>query len=622
MSLSYSPLQVVSVLDPVIDLEDQASRKYAITKGGNQYTYKEYIATTVSNNSITWNCPPPSANTIVDRKMYVKIPIRLQFTGTVTGATGPSALLLNPGKDAFRQFALSSSCQMLQLTINGQPVQIPLSEVIHGLNRYNCGEEVLATEYSLAQAVYPDQSHDYNDLYGSINNPLGNFLDARQGLVAPRGAIPFTIVQNNSTSAIVDAVLVEPLFVSPAYYGLGDAAGFYNVNAIQVTMNFLNNGFRAWSHAQSVSLGVYSTITNIQMQFSNFTGGDFSYDINAQPAILFKYITPSNQMHLSPVNMPLTYPYFEVTDSQTALPGTLAPGLIKQYTSNNLQLNSIPRKIYMFLKRNNTQLQQTAIYPDVFYPIFNVNITLGNYTGQLSSATVEHLYEIALKNGYRGSFTQFKGDKVPIGTYAVGGATLVTEGSVLAIDCSTDLGLPDGICAGYQDQVNFQVTFSTINRYTAANGAEDPALVFHIVTVNEGSFVIPQINSAVKSLGIITAHDILNARVDRNIKYHDIVTVNGGSRGNGNFLTNIKDFAIKNAPGANQFLKDTKLISSALSVPNPYSAVTMPAAAVARTLGYGEGGDGGAVYDPSQDMENYGGRRMSKKHLAKRLMHI
>jgi len=612
MSLNFAPLKTVSVLDPVIDLVEQAERKYVITKGGNQYTYKPYVATSISNSNIRWNCPPPSANTIVDRKMYVKIPLRLIFTGTVTGTT---SVLLNPGQDAFRQFPLSSSCSMLTVTINGQPVNIQLSQVIHALNRYNCGQDVLNSEYSMS-AVYPDISHDYADFVGSINNPLGTIVDSRQGLVDGRGSIAFKVVSNTSTAAIIDAVITEPLFVSPLYYGLGDAAGLYNVNTIEVSMDFVQNGFRAWSHAQ-VGTTNYSTITNIQMQFNNYTGGAFSYG-SIQPSILFKYITPSNQMPLSPINMPLTYPYFEVLDNITAL-GTLASGSIQQFTSNNLQLNSIPRKIYIYLKRADTQLLASANYPDVFYPLFNINVTLGNYTGQLSSATTEHLYEMAIKNGYRGSFTQFRGENVFCpsagNVFSSSMVTATMEGMVLCIDCSVDLGLPDNVCAGYQDQINFQVTFQTINNYVARNGNVDPIVNLHIVTVNEGSFVIPQINSAQKQLGIVTAHDILNAHVDHHIKYHDVVTINGGSQGLGNFLSNIKDIGST----VNDALRSSKVISKVLNVPNPYSAFTGPASQFAQSLGYG---DGGAVYDPSQDMENYGGKRMSKKHLAKRLMHI
>jgi hypothetical protein len=610
MSLSYNPLQTVSVLDPNIDLMDQQDRKYAILKGGNQYTYKEYIASTISNSSITFNCPPPSANTIVSRKMYVRLPIRLTFTGT--SASGGK--LLVPGKDAFRQFPISSSCNMLSLVINGQPANIPLSEIIHAMNRFNCGEEVLATEYSITPC-YPDQSQDYNDLDGSIGNPLSNFVDSRQGDINGRGAIPFTVVSDNGTTAIVDAVITEPIFVSPAYYGMGDAAGFYNVNAITVTMNFITNGFRAWSHMADAGTATSRIINSIQMQFNNFSTA-FSYG-SVQPSMLFKYITPSNQMNLSPVNMPLTYPYFEVTDHTTDFNTPAAYDAIGNYPSSNLQLNSIPRKIYIYLKRSNVQLQSSSIYPDVFMPILQANVTIGNYTGQLTSATQQQLYEMALKNGYRGSFIQWSGSKVGSASSFVtpGGTSFIaTEGSILCIDPALDLGLPDNVCSGYQDQVNFQVTLTAVNNFNHATlnrGMQAPLLTLHVVTVDEGSFVIPQINSAVKSLGIITAQDIINAKVSDGIKYRDVVQINGG----GNFWSNLKEIA---SP-VNKFLKDTKVISTALSAPNPYSMYTAPVASVAKSLGYG---NGGAVYDPSQSQGNYGGASVSRRSLASRLRDI
>jgi len=627
MSLSYAPLKVVSVNDPVIDLLDQQDREYVIIKGGNQYTYKQYNAQTISNTSITFNCPPPSANTIVSRKMYVQIPVRLTFTGsnTHTGATGAAENnLLSPGNDAFRQFPISSSCNMLQLVINGQPVNIPLSDVIHALSLYNCGESVLATEFSISPNM-PDQTHDYNDLVGSINNPLSNFFDARQGLAAGRASYAFTVVENTRTRAVVDAVITEPLFVSPAFYGEGDASGFYNTNAISATFNFVSNGFRMWSHVADTA----NVITNIQMQFNAFATA-FSYQNQATPSMLFKYITPSNQMNLSPVNMALTYPYFEVntypTDQPNALTFGQAPVTLQ---SANLQLNSIPRKFYIWIKRQNVQTYASAVYPDVFYPITNINVTLGNYTGQLTSATPQQLYEISLKNGFRGSYTQWTGQDVggamsfiTPGATGYAGATgysYMSPGAcVLCLDPSTDLGLPDNVCSGYQDQINFQVSVTTYNpldSVSRAKGMLQPFVTLWVATISEGSFVIPQINSAVKALGIITAQDIISAHVDHNIKYHDVVTINGGNAGSGNFLSNLKNVGMK----INDALKSSKLISKVLATPNPYSAYTAPASAFANSLGYG---DGGAVFDPSQDMENYGGRRMSKKSLAHRLRRI
>jgi len=197
------------------------------------------------------------------------------------------------------------------------------------------------------------------------------------------------------------------------------------------------------------------------------------------------------------------------------------------------------------------------------------------------------------------------------------------EGPVIALDMATDLGLPDNICAGYQDQVNFQVTFTTINNFTPPVGSPmaAPELVLYIVTVQEGSFCIPQINTATKNIGIVTAKDILNAKVSHRIKYYDVARINGGTQGRGNFLDTIEDIGSK----INNALEKSHVISKGLSVPNPYSEFTAPAAQFVSSLGYGAHHPqhhAGAVLDPSQSMGNFGGRHVSKKELAKRLMNI
>lgn len=447
MSLSYQPLNPVLVRDPITDV--YTTKDYAILKGGNQVTWKRYTTTSISNSSITWSCPPPSGNVFVDRKQYVLLPVRLIFTAP-GGLLGP---VLNPGNDAPRAFPLNGSLETLQGAVNGQSFSIFISDMVHALTHYNTGIRLHNKDYSLTP-TYPDQTQSYADLAsGNVRNPLGGYQNGIHECPMQRGGFPFTIVQNTTNQAVVDMVICEPLFLSPWFWGCGDTNGFYNVTTMDFNLTFLSNANRFWSHTP---LGASNTITNVQAVFSNFTSvfaTPFSYSDN-QPLMLFKYITPDETQVLSP-NMPITYSYYDVQryplDFSSAVPsGSISPlGLI---SSNNLQLNSIPRIMYVYARIRNQDLYTpgTGItQTDTYLALENMNVTFANYTGLLSSCDKAQLYQISIKNGCCMNWTQWSGERendpaswlTPVAQYG-------TIGSVMAVEFATDLGLPSDMCPG------------------------------------------------------------------------------------------------------------------------------------------------------------------------------
>jgi hypothetical protein len=617
MSLSYQPLTPVLVRDPITQVE--ASRDYAILKGGNQVTWKQYTTTSISNSSITWSCPPPSGNIFVDRKQYTLLPVRLVFTGT-TPAVAPGQLL-NPGNDAPRAFPLNGNLETLQAAVNGQSFSIFISDMIHALAHYNTDIKLHNRDYSLTPTYY-DQTQSYADIAsGNVRNPLGGYHNGIDHTPLQRGGFPFTIVVNTPALAVVDMVICEPLFLSPFFWGCGNAAGFYNVTTMDFNLTFISNANRFWSHNQ---LGSSNTISNIQAYFANFTAvnpAPFSYTYS-QPLMLFKYITPDETQVLSP-NMPITYPYFDVQRYPLDFATAVTPGVSNTtglISSNNLQLNSIPRLMYIYARTQNNVLytQGTGCNnTDTYLALENINITFANYTGLLSSASKYQLYQIAGKNGCGMNWAQWSGERendmsdwtTPVPQYG-------TIGSILAVEFATDLGLPSDMAPGLQGQFQLQVTAQFRN----TSNANITATLF-IIIVSEGSFTIPGLNSATRQLGVITKSDILNSKNRPSVTYDQIRESQYG--GEGNFLSNLKDFGAK----INEFLKSSKLISTiANSIQHPASQAI---GRVAQHLGYGDGygmgdGEGGVVIDPSQ-YHDYGegvmagGRHMSRHDLKSRL---
>jgi len=318
-------------------------------------------------------------------------------------------------------------------------------------------------------------------------------------------------------------------------------------------------------------------------------------------------------------------------DFSTAItPG--ATNTTGQINSNSLQLNSIPRMIYVYARTRNQDLytQGTGCsLTDTYLALENINITFANYTGLLSSADKAQLYQIATKNGCGMNWTQWSGEREndvsnwnanPLSTPPVVVAQYGTIGNVLAIEFATDLGLPSDMCPGLQGQFQLQVNAQFRNTSNANINA-----TLYIIIVSEGSFTIPGLNSATRQLGVITKNDILNAKSKPGVTYDQIQESQYG--GGGNFLSNLANFGSK----INDFLKNSKIISTVSSlIPHP---ISQGISAVSRNLGYGN--EGGIVIDPSQyhdygcgDGEGVmagvtvGGRRLVRNELKHRLNKI
>jgi hypothetical protein len=443
MSLSYNPLNPVLVRDPITMPE--STKDYAILKGGNQVTWKKYTTTNISTSSITWSCPPPSGNVFIDRKQYVLLPVRL----IISGSGAFTGNLINPGNDSPRAFPINGNLETLQASVNGQSFSIFISDMVHALTHFNTDIKLHNKDYSLTPTYY-DQTQSYADLAsGNVRNPLGSYANGIDQCPMPRGGFPFTIVQNTPTQAVVDMVLCEPLFLSPFYFGSGDAGGFYNVTTMDFNLTFLSQGNRWWSHNQVVGS---NPITGISAYFSAFTNvypaAAFSYTDN-MPLMIFKYITPDETQVLSP-NMPLTYPYFDVQRYPIDFPSAVNAGPADstgQISSNNLQLNSIPRMMYVYARTSNPTLYTTGTsavngcnYTDTYLALENINITFANYTGLLSSADKAQLYQIAIKNGCTMNWTQWSGERENNNSsWITPVAQFGTIGGPIAIEFATDL---------------------------------------------------------------------------------------------------------------------------------------------------------------------------------------
>lgn len=620
MSLSYQPLMPVMVRDPRTDIN--SVRDYAILRSGKNVLWKTFTTTNVSVSSIQFSCPPSAANIIVQRKIWFYLPVRLTFTGT-TGAGN----LLKAGFDAPRAHPISGSIDTLKITINGVALSVNMADVVHPLMHFNTDEKLKNRDYS-ATPVYPDQSQVYSSLAGanfSIRNPLAPYGDSLDESVIPRGGFPFNIVSNTPTSAVVDMALCEELYCSPLQWGHGNDSGFFNVNQMDFNINFVSNvGNRMWSHDTSGG----STITNISASFNtaNFT--------NSLPTMLFQYIEP-DELQMQSALQPITYPFFQIDRFFTpfaAQPAYVFPGVQRQYVANNIQLSTVPRRVYALLRPDNNTLYATPNMTDTYFSIESMNLQFMNVNGIFASAYKQQLHEMAIGNHCDLSWNQWSGGPVQANGGAFSSSSFFTTvGSIACFEFGKDVALPPDMAPGSEGQFTLLLT---VNGYNLLPTPVDAVL--ELIIISEGTFTITQLGHATQQLGVITKMDVINAAKSPYVTYKDVEEVNGG-----NFLSGLKNFGKNLLKG----LRETKAISTGLkalgAIPTPYTQVASQFAPLAEKLGFGEGiicphcrgigckicaGEGVVVGGEDEDIGDMygdgvvvGGRRLSRRSLKSRL---
>lgn len=600
MSLAYEKLNAVEVRDPRTIVQSQ--HDYAILKSGSQTSWKSWTSTSISNSSIQWSCPPPSGGVFVDSKMYVYLPVRLTLTGLPSAIGVP---LINAGFDAPRAYPISGSLETLSSTINNQTVNINLADIIHAISHFNTDSELKEGVYSSFPS-YPDQSQQYNDLVGGNRNPLANYENGIDGTPMQRGAFPYVVISNPplatigvAVTAIIDVAFCEPIFLPPYYFGNGNRQAFYNVNSMDFNFNFVNAvGNRMWSHDQNIAGApspVFTPITSVVATFGGIAGGPtFSPLASPQPTwanlmggtaplLHIQYITPQETQMLSP-DAPSSYPYFDIqrypTQSADINPHVSVQGL----ASNNIQLNTIPRRLYIYVRDSNQNMQATCQNTDTFLSIESVNIQFMNKNGLLASASKQSLYQMSKKNHCNLSWTQWSG--APTGTQ-ITSESVYTIGSVLCIEFATDIGLSSIDAPGKNGQFMLQVQVSCTN-----NSERVITPVLYLVPVLEGVFEIPRLGQSMITIGAISSKDILDSQSKPGYSYSDVERVQGG-----NFFSGIRDYFTKHVlPHVKNFVGNRGISTTLGTLGNLGVPLAGPAGRVAHALGYGEGGSMAGVY--------------------------
>jgi len=476
MSLSYSPVNIIPVRDSVLHLDEQVS--YAAYLGASSITYKEVISTSYSNSQMSFSCNPPSPQTVIDRRVMLKVPVTLIFTGVPAAGTR----LLQSGYDAFRAFPLHSVMNNLAVSLNNNKITIESSELVNEMLRAY-GEDS-EKEFLSTSPIWPDGSQEYSELVLTNMNCLAQFGE-KTG-VPQRGAFPYTTLTNavDGVTAVVSATLCEPLMISPLMWAADMGKGLIGVQNMSVQINWESNLSRMWSHAAGAN-----TISNIAVSFG-------------QPSLLFSYFTPPATMEI-PKQVEYSYQSTEVYVNE--LGSSKAPGVQFTMLSSNIQLNTVPDKLLVFVKERRSD--RTFATTDAWMSIDAFEMSFANVSGMFSGADKRELWKISRGNGLNLSYPEWSGESL----YFTSGGSQVAKHGVsgpLVLKFGKDIALVDpSISIGTPGSFNLQIRVTCTNQ----NPTRTIFPALYVVPVYAGVITIAN-GQTIQQTAVLSQNDVLNAQ--------------------------------------------------------------------------------------------------------------
>ena len=141
----------------------------------------------------------------------------------------------------------------------------------------------------------------------------------------------------------------------------------------------------------------------------------------------------------------------------------------------------------------------------------SISINFNNVSGILASASVMDLYNMSVANGSKQDKYEFLGSATGITGFQV-----ATTGSILVIDPSRDMNLPDYLSNGSVGQFSFQPTIGFVNTELDAPGQTEPGIKPELVIICEyNGLFITQAGQSMKQTGLLTKDVVMNSTMSQ-----------------------------------------------------------------------------------------------------------
>jgi len=542
----------VLVLDDRLRVKDDID--FAVFKGARSNTTHIASAQSATTSQISFNLQVPSELTILDREIIYEGKFTLQVVGTPLGGK----YLIDYGNGhALCPFPLHQMMSTATATVNNNTVSMNVQDVLEAVNRFH-DRRFLARYNGMTPTAF-DTYQKYSDAIDTINNSNGSYNNISDNDLVPRGCFPVNITGNTigdgatQKTVYITFQVREPLLLSPFIFAdpSTENQGIYGIQ----NLNFLFN----IGNVSNVLRGVDNSVGGYVVQLYDVgTSDNFKLYVN--------YLTAPNSVLLPPRNV---VPYYELP-RYTSRIQDLAAGAINTISSPSLQLNQVPDKLIVFVRKQTKGVHDTNSY----LPVNSISINFNNVSGLLSSSRQNDLWKKSVNSGSNQSWLEFSGVAVShTADYAGAAQTVNTTGSMLMLDFGREISLVEEYYAPSslgQFQLQFDLNI-TNNTGVDINGGNPYELV--IITMNSGIFVTERGSSATYT-AMLTKSDVLDASQSANtISYSDARRMVGGS---------VMSFLRKNLP------KGASVAKTILGSVNNPKAQT--ASKVIGALGYGVSG--------------------------------
>lgn len=496
MSLTQTPLNLIRVIDPRVDIHETANRDYGIYEGSQEATYKKIVSSSYSDTQFSLSCNPPSDRIFVDRRVYIECKFQIDFTGTTvnnnqtllqcaglqTSTTPPS--VNNAFYDAPRANPLAQATASAQVSLNNTQISSNVNTYFRALTRYQNDVEN-QNLFSSATPTMLDMSQEYADLDGFALSPLRGYGD--NVAQCPRGGFVGCRVLTNTSSnpagantASVELTVIEPFVLSPFLMDK-DVSGLGWIQLQTIDLLFQLNGRgngplgglagALWSHATGANVPTLTSAT------AHLLGA----------AAYFRYFTP-NAGQLIPRSV--FYNYAEPSLFPTTYNGiAVAPAASVSLEMNSISLKAVPNLMYVWVSERDADVGISTT--DTYFSIENINVTFNNRDGILANASPIDLHQMAVRNGCNLSYRQFRQD----------------VGSVLCIKFGDDIALSPLQSAGLRGNFNLSMRVTATNR----NMSRSIIPTLNVLTSMEGVIEITD-NSVSRSTGVLSEQNVLDAK--------------------------------------------------------------------------------------------------------------
>ena len=555
-------IKKVLVKDDRLNCTDQIA--YAVMKGGASMNPSAFQAVSQSTSSHVYAIQVPSEQTIIDRRVLWTSTVILK----IDGAAPAGQNLINYGlTDALAPFPLHQLVNVMSATINNNSTSINLRDVLTALIRFN-DKRQLSRYNGYAPTAY-DTYNSYADGVGANNNALGAWGNVADNDLIPRGAWVLDgfgtdtaasnglqpVTDGTSKTIYVKFTVAEPLMISPLIFcnPSSNNQGMYGVQNMNFTIS-MGDASRVWRTASTFAKTVSV------LSFSN-------------SQLLFNFLTPHSSDLLASRNV---CAYQEFPRYITSFNNSLASGATQTFKSSTLQLNQIPDKLIMFVRK--TIGSQTSADSDSFLALTGANpvsINFNNVSGILSSASIYDLYRYSVENGSNQNFYEFSGFANMTNPVTSAGRKVATTGSMVVLEFAKDIPLQeDYYSCGSLGSFSLQVSLNCINQSGSAIATQELVLI----TMNSGAFVLER-GSASVFTGLLTKADVLEVSQQTPYFKSDAERLVGGG-----FFDSIKSIIGKILPVIAPIAKDYL---------NKQGALGQTASNVLGALGMGASGGAG-----------------------------